>query len=477
MLILLLAAWLRIHLVFAPAPFEVDEALFASFARQISHENNPLLSNLPVDKPPLTFYLMAGAFKLFGTPSDWAARIPGFAASMLSLAVLWRFVYMVYQERITANLTLVLAAIAPLDIFLGSSAFTDPVMALGILSGLGLTIRGRWTTAGLAAGLAFASKPTALQFIPLVILAGIIKHPPSRQQLARFGLGLITMVGLTFVWDIARTAPAGWWSLGSTNNSPGRLIRADELGERFAAWGENLALATGISPAILVPLVGGSLLVGKRTQIDSKIVFDRLLGAYLVAYLLLYVFVAFNTYPRYAHLPGLLALILLARGGRRLVALSRRRAGLWGILLVSGSLAFSAVWQPLALMRGDSSLQRNRQQHTGIVEVAAYLNQLPPGTIVYDRWVGWLLDWYTGQQRPPDMWLRRVYFPTPEELAAGATAQPDPAPRYFVVPDWVNAAPWMAALDAAGFAPQVTTRFGHFQIVRLEPPAGAPATG
>ncbi|MBN1963967.1 MAG: hypothetical protein JW910_04940, partial [Anaerolineae bacterium] len=82
-LLILLGVWLRAPLLFADSALDVDEALFASFARQISHEGNPLLLGQPVDKPPLLFYVVAASFKLSGQPVAWAARLPNFLASVV----------------------------------------------------------------------------------------------------------------------------------------------------------------------------------------------------------------------------------------------------------------------------------------------------------------------------------------------------------------------------------------------------------
>jgi hypothetical protein len=115
-------------------------------------------------------------------------------------------------------------------------------------------------------------------------------------------------------------------------------------------------------------------------------------------------------------------------------------------------------------------LRDEYEPYTGIADVATYLNTLPPGTIVYDHWLGWQLGWYTGQHRPRDMWLRLTYYPTPEALAADARRQSDLQPRYFVAPDWVWTGPWLVALNEAGFAPQPDAQFGHFTVYRLTPP-------
>ncbi|MBI4772111.1 MAG: phospholipid carrier-dependent glycosyltransferase, partial [Chloroflexi bacterium] len=84
--VLLLAAALRAPLLTA-SRFHPDEALYAGFARQIAAGRDPLLSRQLVDKPPLSLYLMAASFTAFGA-SEFAARLPSLAASLLSIALL-----------------------------------------------------------------------------------------------------------------------------------------------------------------------------------------------------------------------------------------------------------------------------------------------------------------------------------------------------------------------------------------------------
>ena len=164
-------------------------------------------------------------------------------------------------------------------------------------------------------------------------------------------------------------------------------------------------------------------------------------------------------------------LALLSAGGisRSLTLPTRHWLRRWA---AAGALLAGLSILPNTLIARSSPpwLQPARDRHTGIVTAAAYLNSLPPGTIVYDHWVGWLLDWYTVQICPPDMWLRKVYYPTPEQLVIGALSQPDPLPRYIVIPDWAPFEPWIAALNDAEFAPETVFSAGQFTVYRLQPP-------
>jgi hypothetical protein len=231
--------------------------------------------------------------------------------------------------------------------------------------------------------------------------------------------------------------------------------------------------ATGsLTTVVLLALALITRLASRPTTPETRraSAIDLVLATYLVGFALVYLLVAFNAYPRYAHTLAPIASLLIARTVQD--ALDRVSPGTLrtaGTLLAAGVL-ISGGASALEARTGASWLNESRRAHVGIEETAAYLNTLPPGTIVYDHWAGWLLGWYTGQDRPPDMWLRIVYYPTPEALSAGALSQPDPMPRYFVVPQSSPAAPWLSALRSAGFGPSRAAVFGRYAVYRLLPP-------
>ncbi len=77
--------------------FHPDEALYATFARLIASGRDPLLSTVVVDKPPLPFYLTAASMALFGAP-EFAARLPFFFASVISIALLYQLGRALYSR-------------------------------------------------------------------------------------------------------------------------------------------------------------------------------------------------------------------------------------------------------------------------------------------------------------------------------------------------------------------------------------------
>lgn len=470
-LLLLAGTWLRAAAVWTSTPFDVDEALYASFSRQISHENNSLLIDLPVDKPPLSFYTGAFSFKLFGTPSEWAARLPGFFASILSLAILRQLVWTLYRNRIAAFLGMAFLVCSSLDIAYAGTAFTDAQTTLWTLAALLAVAKTRWGSAGLFLGLAFATKQSAIVTLPLVLAIGWTNRPPRSMQLVRFGIMLGLTLSLPFLWDLTRTGTAsGWWALGAANNAPDRFVYADALIPRLTTWISYLSSSAGNWVMLAWTAITSIVLVVTRFAMGQHSRRHALDGVWLVfvwGYIAAYALIAFNTYPRYAHL---LSPILALLAARSLTARPNLAQSGWtrtGIILI----ALLVVIPNAARHRTEPSwLVDAQQQHTGIEAVARYLNTQAPGTIVYDHWTGWLLGWYVGQRRPPDMWLRVVYYPTPEALVQDALAQPDPQHRFFVAPIWAPVTPWVDVLDTAGFAPEIDQQNGQFRVYRLIPP-------
>ena len=476
--ILWLGLGLRAPLVWSAAPLDVDESLYASYARHISHENDGWLANVAVDKPPLAFYLTAASFKLFG-PSDWAARLPDLFASVLSLAVLVRLARGLYRSPRVALLAMLCLALCPFDIAFAGTVFLDPLTTLWILLACLWVVEGRWGWSGLGLGLAFATKPSALFALPLILALGLIapRGSPTAgpvRGLAHLLATAAAIVVLALGWGLVGRPPGmpHWWMLNTAHNTPGRLIHADEVVPRLEYWLSILAQAfSGIVPAVGLGLLAAGGLAWRVRQEATRraTAIDLVLAAYVLGSLALYWLVAFNLYERYLHLLIPLGCLLIGRGLERIARFAPQRRIALAHGLIAALLILGLGPSALAAQAGATLLSPNQARYAGIVEAASYLNRLPPGTIVYDHWLGWSLAWYTGLNRPADMWLRFTYYTTPEALAANSAQQPDPAPRYFIAPDWVWAGPWIAALNANGPPVQQAARFEHIVIYRFDP--------
>lgn len=485
---LLLAAWLRFAALALDSRFHPDEALFVAFARGAAVQGYWLLPG-PLDKPPLALYAQALAMAAAGVTAlpdgvltlepragEFAARLPGALASLALVAALGGAARRLYGRRV-GLLALGLAALSPYLVAFSATAFTDSLMLPALGLALWAAAGGRWRLAGLWLALAFGCKHQALLFLPLLALLAWERRGKRRWgALLALALPSLAAAAALSLWDAARAEPAGVWALAVANNDPGRLIHLDEMLPRLAAWGRYAGFAAGPPPltAALAALAAVVLVARARQPRRPDARTDLRLAAYCLGYSLLHTVIAFNLYDRYLLIPLLPGLLLLARGLDGLAAALRRPAAVWAAL---GLLALAALPAATDAAQGRAPVGADRGQHAGIDALADYLNAQPLGTIIYDRWLGWELSYYLGAWSDK----RRVYYPTPSALAAGARCQPDPAVRYFAVPAWVDPRPWLEALAGAGFGIRLDYDDGRFRAYALTPPRqaapGASAAG
>ncbi len=177
---LLLLAWaLRLPPLLGNR-FHPDEALYGYWGLLIGRGWDPWLAAAPVYKPPLLPYLVAGAQALFGNSggnSEFAVRLPGLAAGLLTVPLVAALAYALYRDRWTAAAAAVGVALSPFAILFSATAFTDPPMVALGLAACVAAARGRPGWAGLLAGLAFATKQTGLVWIPLALGVSLVQSP------------------------------------------------------------------------------------------------------------------------------------------------------------------------------------------------------------------------------------------------------------------------------------------------------------
>lgn len=480
-LILLVGAGLRLDALGHDLRLHPDEALFSTFAREAALNGAWLLPG-DLDKPPLAIYAGALSMTLTAarlTPEDvldfsirqgeFAARLPNTFAGIILIAVVYALGRALYRERRIGLLAAGLIALSPLALAFSATAFTDGLM-LTLMTLALLMIAGRsprWSWAGLWLGLAFASKPQALFYLPLVIGLGLALHRTQRpiHALAHFVLPPLLVIAALLVWDAARGQSTSMWALAAANNNPARLIRADEWLPRLGAWlgyAQAFFSPRGLALLPLIPLITAVRI--RRQPACRAALIDVALLTFVLAYGLLHWLVAFNLYDRYL-LPLLPTMCLL--GASALLGLwdglPRLRA-LWlaAGLMVMGSMLLGAF----EAGAGRGAVGADRGRHAGIDQLADYLNAQPLGAIIYDHWLNWELGFYMGQWSDK----RRVYYPSTAALTADALAQPDPADRFFPFPRDQAAEPWLEALEAAGFAVERVYDQAGFVVYRLTPP-------
>ncbi len=480
-LILLLAALFRLHLLGQDIRFHPDEAYFSTFARTAAVNGDWMLPGA-LDKPPLTIYISALALTFWGVTPDadgvlhldsrvgeFAVRVPNVLASLLLVAVGWRLARDLYRridadDGTGAHITALLLALSGYSIAFSATAFTDTVMLLCMTTAFWLAVRRRWAWSGVWLALSIACKPQGAFYLPLIVLLIIFKHRRRTGAVLRFGLTFFGGIALLLVWDTARPENSVF-ALGTANNLPASLLVAPyDLFPRLLVWLDD-ARWLFAPDAMTLGLIAASLLVVCLAVVhrrDSTRV-DALLLAYVVGYGLLHWLLPFNQYDRYL-LPLLpLLAILVARGFVRLWRWRMLRhyrlalASLTLILLISGAWRAGSGQIPIGGDRGDTD---------GIIAFADYLNDLPVAAVIYDHWLGWELGYYMGQ------WTnkRRVYYPTPDALVAGARSLDEVGARYLVAPVDVDVREWITALESAGFTITLDYQSARFVAYRLIPP-------
>jgi 4-amino-4-deoxy-L-arabinose transferase-like glycosyltransferase len=280
---LLLGAFaLRVHYL-AHDRFHADEALYAGWALRIL-DDDPLLLDEPVDKPPLYLYLLAASMRLFGT-SEVAARWPNMAASMINVALLYRLARRLY-DRSTGRWAALFLACSPYAVLFARTAFTDPLLVTWTLAALNLIATGRpsspplgrtyrsgWEARpefsyrpplalrpgggrtqappplgevgwGLCAGLALATKQHALLLLPLILgLAWVVRTPSARRPRPALRSILLALLGfalpyaLVTWWDAQRWAiRPSFWQQGAQSYGGLHLASLGEWGSRLLEW-------------------------------------------------------------------------------------------------------------------------------------------------------------------------------------------------------------------------------------------------
>jgi 4-amino-4-deoxy-L-arabinose transferase-like glycosyltransferase len=435
--------------------FHPDEALYATFARLIASGRDPLLSTIVVDKPPLPFYLMAVSLSVFGG-TELAARLPTLFASLLTIPILYQLGRSLYNTSTGLFAALLLAA-SPMAILFAVTLFTDTLLAAFLLLCLLFITRRRWFYAGLAFGLAFACKQTALFFVPLILILAIIQFaltpslPRSRTSILRaildFALPCLLCTIAIFVWDSVRHAPISFWTQGYSDNNPGRLVRSNEIWPRWWAWLDLLQYLIG-SPilSILFILVLPILLILHPRTLAA--LYDHLLTGFVLTFLAGYWLLAFNVWDRY--LVILTPVIALLTGRILSVLENKLRPPLHSALpallltilcLLSPAFTASQSGYPIG---GDHGA------YDGIDKIATALKTVPPGSVLYDHWLSWELGFYLFDGPVYIAWM-----PGPGQLADDLRAFGNKSPRYIVSPSWESFTEMQTAIEDAGFKTEV----------------------
>ena len=475
-LLVLIATALRFQGLFANS-FHADEALFASWARLIGVWRDPLLQSQVVDKPPLLFYVQALFYPLLATPAPWVARLPGLVASLLLVPLTGRLVWELYRDTLATVAAAAFVALSPFTIQFSATAFTDPLLVTLLVSamvGQSVGIGGRRSVlalllfaSGVLFGLAVATKHQAWLFLPLLLGLGWLGGwgwAQWRRWLAGFLLPLLALIA----WDVARGGGSTLWSAQMQSYGGVRLAWSWELWPRLAAWGELWQVLFG-SPVLLFLLLLAlppflALLIYHQ---DWPTAYDQLFVLFLLGYGALHWFLAVPVWDRYL-LPvvPILALVL-GRFLSRLVAFLGpevpRPARSWLAPALLGFLVLMHLPGAWSARAGGFAVGGRPGADSGAREVAAFLDDSPYGTVLYDHWFNWQWRYYLFDTGVYVNWFAHPAGLAEDLRVFGGTD----GERYLVLPDTPLARPVLRAVAAAGYEAQPLLTTGEMVLYVL----------
>ena len=465
---------------------------------QVASGRDVLLSSVPVDKPPLAIYAMAMSMAVFGR-SEIAARLPSLIASTCCVALIWFWVRRLYPSSLRlrsgqaliphpSSFATLLMALSPFNIAFGGTAFLDPLMVMWGLAACVAAAHGRAGWGGVFLGLATATKVQGLLFLPLVVISttetrrtqrnvSVLSISPWFKFIAGFGAIAVWLL----VWSLARGGTPFW--IQQTINYGGlRAAFASELAPRLTGW-------LGFLPHFFGPIVGAIGAMGIVTLLVDgltlnarvrPVAIDLLLITYALGFLGLHWLLAFPVWDRYLLILVPVGAVLAGRFVGWLVGwlLAPRSAGLaswmsrrsqrsnYPTIQLASAVLVVALMLPFTLraVRSEIPVGGDRGSHDGIDRVETFLRGLPDGTVMYDHWLGWELDFYTWGAA-----LYRSYFETPADLARDLRVFGRTSTRYLVAPADEPLGKIERAIGVEGFElrPMLTTtnRLGQTSFV------------
>jgi 4-amino-4-deoxy-L-arabinose transferase-like glycosyltransferase len=469
-LAMMTAAILPLNLL-ATQPFHHDEALYATWALEITAGDNPWLAQIPIDKPPLFLYAVAGAMNLLGH-TETAARLPAMVASILTVGLTFWLGRTLYNRGV-GLLAAWLTALSPFTIAFAPTAFTDPMLTVLILAGCVAAATGGGGWAGVWLGLAIATKQQGLFFGPLIAAILLWQKPPcrNREPLIHFLIGLTAIIALLFLWDAARDQSPGFWQLSLVNYG-GLAADAPAFSERWQGFINLLGYGTG-SPALNVIFAAGLpiLLIFNLWHPRKQNLTDWLLALFCLAFVLGHAWLSFQVWDRY--LLGLIPLLALLFARILLLpwrVISHYSQHHWpqfqtGIkllmILLIAALILPSMQQPVQnAVNARYPLGSNSRALQGIEQITAFLgSHYGANNTLYHHWLGAHWRFYLWGY-PYDL----QYWESPQKLAVRAR------PGHLIAfPAWQSDTLARLALAEAGLQLDELTRSyspdGHPAII------------
>lgn len=414
------------------------------------------------------------------------SRLPSLFAGTITIALLYSLGKRLYRSSRTGLLAALLFALSPFAVLFSSTAFVDPVMTAWVVAGLLAASSGRLGLAGALAGLAVATKQQGLLFLPLIVVTGVMGHdrtmtlhdhaptrPTARLRPYRskcmswllLSIGFAVVVCAVLAWDRARDQRPGFLEQSMISYGGLRVAALSDLGERATAWTGLVASFWAFPPlnvlfliALLTAPAAAYLAARRRGHpAHPPVTFLRLAASgesgpvslavalFVLLFLLSHWLVQVQLWDRYLLAIVPLVALLLARAfdlaGHLLLAGHLQAAYLPSLVaLVTASLLPALV----SAEQGHLAIGGDHGAYDGIDDLAAYSRQqVPPGAVLYDHWLGHHYRFYFYGAPIHIHW-----YPDVADLAEDAGAY-QREPRYIAFPSWQGEPPAADALAGA----------------------------
>ena len=495
-------------------PFREDEAIYSFWALHFWHVD-PLFLTVWPDKPPIFLWLLAGAFRLFGT-SQASARWLNIMVSTLTIPIVATTARHFWGRRV-ALCTALAFALNPFAISFAATAYTDPLLVLAGSLALYMALKSRAFWAGIWLGIAIMTKQQGVLYLPLVGMVSArvpsgrgMRSAESNAQLRTPHSAFRTLGGLLLItlpilyWDSLRWAVApSPWDLSVRNYGGFALAPLAEWLARLRAWAELGWYLTASWPVWigLGVLIGVLIFSRKLTKGWKKHQFvliseaERrndtptrsvgvsrvtlslpsyastpllLITLWSLAFLVFHVISSTQTWDRYLlPLAPLLALLIgwLAIRGARLLPPR---------LLAPLSLVCLLLLLPPAIQaaRGNLPLGGDHGDYAGLTDAVGWLvREYPRNVILYHHQLGWQYQFYLYDSIARGAYELR-WFPNPVYLAANAANTPW-RHKFFVQPRWSPVHNLAIDLKMRGLTLREVRRFDQmtlFEIGQLPQP-------
>jgi 4-amino-4-deoxy-L-arabinose transferase-like glycosyltransferase len=191
-------------------PLFTDESIYIYWAKIIQTTHSQWFISLTDGKPPLLIWMITILLSIF--PSDWylsAGRLPSVFMGLLTLIAMYKTGELLFNSRRAGGIAAVLYILCPMTLFYDRMALFDSMVTSMLLISVYFAVRtGRsrklidallW---GVFLGLAFLSKPTALLFMPLTVIAAFLPLPTEVLKKEGKTLSMYTVVALALGYGI-----------------------------------------------------------------------------------------------------------------------------------------------------------------------------------------------------------------------------------------------------------------------------------